>query len=153
VATLIRAILVLLTGATAGNLSAGQTPPSTQGGARIDAPFQRQVSGAQCYSGTGEHAGNVAFGFPQRAGRGPHPVALTFTLGPLRDGNSPGQENNAPYTGPGDYKNIGIVVQPESGEPVFGHGTIHVNADEQTGTFKLPGGASGMWDCGQKLRR
>src|ERR1700730_10563154 len=78
VAVLIRAILVLLTGATAGNLSAGQTPPSTQRGARIDAPFHRQVSGAQCYSGTGEHAGNVAFGFPQRAGRGPHPVALTF---------------------------------------------------------------------------
>ncbi len=124
-------------------------PPSPQGGARIDAPFRRQVRGAQCYSGTGKNAGDVAFGFPMRSSP---TTALTFTIGPLRDGNSPGQENNAPYTGPGDYKNIGILVQPEKGEPVFGPGTIHVNADEQTGTFKV-GGASGTWDCAQKLRR
>lgn len=126
-----------------------QAPPSPQGGARINSPFRRQVSGARCYSGTGKNAGDVAFGFPERSSP---TTALTFTIGPLRDGNSPGQENNAPYTGPGDYKNIRILVRPESGEPVFGHGTIHVNADERTGTFKV-GGASGAWDCGQKLRR
>jgi hypothetical protein len=139
----------ILCWACAASSLLAQAPSSPGGGARIDSPFRRQVSGAQCYSGTGKNAGDVAFGFPQR---GPT-AALTFTIGPLRDGASPGQENNQAYGGPGDYKNIGIFLQPENGKGVFGRGSIHVNADEQTGTFKLPDGASGVWDCGQKLRR
>src|SRR2546425_13050766 len=71
-------------------------------GARIEKPFAIAVSGADCYMGSGKNAGDVAFGFPNR---GPD-AALKFTIGPLRDGFSPGQENNKPYSGPGDYPNI-----------------------------------------------
>lgn len=120
-----------------------------QAGARIDKPFKRQVDGAQCYAGAGKYAGVVGFGFPDRASR-----ALAFTIGPLKDALSPGQENNKPYSGPGEYKNIGIAGKAEDGKTFVGFGTVAVNPDEQSGTFKLDNGsASGTWDCGHKLTR
>ena len=123
--------------------------PAGQGGARIDKPFKRQVNGAECYSGAGKYAGLVAFGFPNRATR-----ALAFSLGPLKDALSPGQENNKPYSGPGEYKNIGIAGKSEDGKTFVGFGTITVNSDEQSGTFRLDNAsASGTWDCGHKLTR
>jgi hypothetical protein len=126
--------------------------PAGQGGARVDKPFKRQVTGAQCYQcygGAGKYAGLVAFGFPDRSTR-----ALAFTIGPLKDALSPGQENNKPYSGPGDYSNIGISGKSQDGKTFVGFGTVTVSADEQTGTFKLDNGtASGTWDCGHKLVR
>ncbi len=117
-------------------------------GARIDKPFTLQVSGADCYSGSGKNAGNVAFGFPSRS----PDAALRFTLGPLRDGLSPGQENNKAYNGLGDYTNVGIAVKSAGQKPFVGFGIVTVNTDEQSGTFRLPdGSASGAWDCGHKL--
>ena len=93
--------------------------------------------------------GDVAFGFPNRGAD----AALKFTIGPLRDGFSPGQENNKPYAGPGDYPNVGIVVKTGQ-KPLIGYAVITVNPDEQTGKFHLPdGSASGTWDCGHKLER
>lgn len=121
-----------------------------QGGARVDVPFKRQIAGAQCYVGSGANAGDAAFGFPAR---GPS-QALAFTIGPLK--NSPGQENNKPYNGPGTYNNIGFMAKSESGKTIFGYGTIVVNADQQTGTFAFKsnaGNASGTWDCGHPLKR
>ncbi len=119
-------------------------------GAHIDKPFTLQVNGADCYSGVGKNAGDVAFGFPNR---GPD-AALKFTLGPLGDGLSPGQENNKAYSGPGDYSNVGIAGKSAGQKPFLGYGVITVNADEQSGTFRLPdGSASGTWDCGHKLAR
>ncbi len=77
------------------------------GGARIEKPFQQQLSGAECYGGGGgKYAGDVAFGFPSRANR-----ILAFTIGPLSDGFSPGQENNKPYAGAGAYPNVGITLR------------------------------------------
>jgi hypothetical protein len=123
--------------------------PVAQAGARIDKPFKRQVNGAECYSGAGKYAGLVAFGFPNRATR-----ALAFSIGPLKDGLSPGQENNKPYSGPGDYPRIGITGKSEDGKTFVGFGTVTVNPDEQSGTFKLDNSsASGTWDCGHKLAR
>jgi len=120
-----------------------------RGGARIDKPFKRQVSSAECYSGAGKYAGLIAFGFPDRSTR-----ALAFTIGPLKDALSPGQENNKPYSGPGSYSNVGISGKSQEGKTFVGFGTITVNTDEQTGTFKLDNGsASGTWDCGHKLVR
>src|SRR5262249_22301823 len=87
------------------------SPALAQGGARIDKPFRRKVTGSQCYGGAGKYAGLVAFGFPDRTTR-----ALAFTLGPLRDGFSLGQENNKPYSGPGNYTNIGISGKSEDGK-------------------------------------
>ena len=122
---------------------------ASSGGARIDKPFKRQVTGAQCYAGAGKYAGVVGFGFPDRSTR-----ALAFTIGPLKDALSPGQENNKPYSGPGEYKKIGIAGKSEDGKTFVGFGTITVNADEQSGTFKLDNGsASGTWECGHKLTR
>lgn len=127
----------------------GFEKPVAQAGARIDKPFKTQVNGAECYSGAGKYAGVVAFGFPNRATR-----ALAFTIGPLKDALSPGQENNKPYSGPGDYQKIGISGKSQDGKTFVGFGTVTVNPDEQSGTFKLDNGsASGTWDCGHKLTR
>ena len=132
-------------GATANKIAAGASD-----GARIDKPFSLEITGAECYSGRGKNAGDVAFGFPNRVAE----TSLQFTIGPLRDGFSPGQENNKPYAGPGDYTNVGIVVKTAGRKPVIGYGVITVNADEQSGTFRLPGdSASGTWNCGHKLER
>ena len=135
------------TPAVATGASAAASAPS---GARIDKPFLLQVSGAECYSGKGKNSGDVAFGFPNRAAD----TGLQFTIGPLRDGLSPGQENNKAYSGPGDYANVGIVIKRAGQKPVLGYGVITVSADEQSGTFRLPeSSASGSWNCGHKLER
>ena len=126
------------------------TPSATAsaGGARIEKPVSLEVRGAECFSGKGKNAGDVAFGFPNR---GPD-ATLKFTIGPLRDGLSPGQENNKPYGGPGDYHNVGMVLQTGGTRPLAGYAVITVNADEKSGAFRLPdGSASGTWDCGHKL--
>lgn len=135
----------------ASGLSGGSAAPtSSLAGARVDKPFSLQISGAQCYSGKGNNAGDVAFGFPSRGADS----ALKFTIGPLRDGLSPGQENNKRYAGPSDYPNVGIFLKAAGQKPLAGYAVITVNADEQSGTFRLPdGSASGTWDCGQKLER
>jgi hypothetical protein len=128
------------------------SPPaaSSPAGARIDKPFTLAVSGADCYSGTGKNAGDVAFGFPNRGAD----AALRFTIGPLRDGLSPGQENNKAYSGPGDYPNVGIAGKAPGQKPFVGYGTIIVNANEESGSFRLAdGSASGTWNCGHKLPR
>jgi hypothetical protein len=124
-------------------------PDAPQGGARIDVPFKRQIAGAQCYAGTGAYAGAVAFGFPAR---GPN-QALAFSIGPLK--NSPGQEKNKPYSGPGTYNNIGFMAKSESGNTIFGYGTVVVSSDQQKGTFSFKsnlGNASGSWNCGHPLK-
>ena len=72
----------------------------------------------------------------------------------MRDGLSPGQENNKPYGGPGDYPNVGMVLQTGGTKPLAGYAIITVNADEKSGAFRLPdGSAFGTWDCGHKLER
>lgn len=123
---------------------------STSGGAHLVKPAPTQINGAECYSGAGKYAGDVAFGFPVRGMN----AGLSFTIGPLRDGMSPGQENNRPYSGPGKYTKIGINGKAANGKRFFGYGAVTVNADEQTGSFQLDNGsASGTWDCGHKLKR
>lgn len=136
--------------APAGSTTAGSVATGASAGARIDKPFSLEITGGECYSGRGKNAGDVAFGFPNRVAE----TSLQFTIGPLRDGFSPGQENNKPYAGPGDYTNVGIVVKTAGKKPVIGYGVIAVNADEQSGTFRLSGdSASGTWNCGHKLER
>lgn len=118
------------------------------GGARIEKPFQQQLTGAECYGATtGQYAGDVAFGFPSRSNR-----VLAFTIGPLKDNLSPGQENNKPYSGAGSYPNVGIAIKSPQGKPLAGFGTITVNADQQSGSFTFnDGSAAGTWDCGHRL--
>ena len=128
----------------------GGAATAASSGARIEKPFLLELTGADCYSGKGKNSGDVAFGFPNRTAD----TGLQFTIGPLRDGLSPGQENNKAYSGPGDYPNVGIVIKRAGQRPVLGYGVITVSADEQSGTFRLPqGSASGSWNCGHKLER
>src|SRR5260370_40800606 len=76
------------------------------GGAHIEKPFQQQLSGPECYSGGGgKYAGNVGVGVPSRSN-----LVLAFTIGPLSDRLSPGQENNRPYDGAGPDPHIGIPL-------------------------------------------
>lgn len=117
-------------------------------GATITRPFSQTVSGAMCYVGQGNYKSDVAFGFPRR--QPTTDATLAFTLGPLTDGSSPGQEHNAPYTGAGTYTNIGIYVQPPSGASFAGYGTVIVNADRQTGSFQMSS-AAGTWNCGSPI--
>lgn len=133
----------------AGSPTANTGASGGVGSAHITKPFDRTITGSQCYTGTGANKGKAAFGFPNRDLTS---APLAFTLGPLTDGSSPGQEHNAPYTGAGSYDNIGIVVRPESGSPIIGYGVVTVNSDLKSGTFRLSGGsAEGTWDCGSPL--
>ncbi len=149
------ATLIVLSGCNQAQSPSDQSAPGSgqsaagaaAGGIRIEKPFQQQLAGAECYSGGGKSAGNVGFGFPSRSKR-----VLAFTLGPLRDNLSPGQENNKPYDGAGAYPNIGIALKSPNGKSIVGFGTITVNPDLQSGTFVLnDGSAAGTWDCGHKL--
>ncbi|HEX9067556.1 MAG TPA: hypothetical protein VF807_02220, partial [Ktedonobacterales bacterium] len=133
---LVIGMLVALAGCDAGPTTAKVSTPTAKtstsstggaiGGAQITQPFVRSVTGGQCFSGTGTNKGKAAFGFPTRD---TSTAALSFSLGPLTDGLSPGQEHNKPYAGAGSYDNIGIVVRPESGSPLIGYGTVTVNSD------------------------
>ena len=136
------------------NPSSDGLPVSTQslgttagGGAIIEKPFQQKLAGAECYRGAGKSAGNAGFGFPSRSDR-----VLAFSLGPLKDGLSPGQENNKAYAGAGTYSNVGISLKSPQGKILAGFGTITVNPDQQTGSFAFAdGSARGTWDCGHRL--
>jgi hypothetical protein len=144
------ALTVLITGA--------QTYPDL-GGAQISKPFQRRISGAVCFTGTGQIAGNAFFNFPTQDKK-----ALSFTIGP----SAPGQEKNGEFKGPGTYDNIGILIKPVDGDSILGRGQVVVNDDAHSGTFTFKtaakpkdkdsdddddddDAASGTWDCGRKL--
>jgi hypothetical protein len=141
-------------------LTAAQTYPDL-GGAEISKPFQRKISGAVCFTGTGPIAGNAFFNFPTQDRK-----ALSFTIGP----SAPGQEKNGEFKGPGTYDNIAILIKPVDGDSISGRGQVVVNDDEHSGNFTFKtaarpkdkdsdddddddsdGSASGTWDCGRKL--
>jgi hypothetical protein len=135
-------------------VASAQTYPD-QGGAQIQRPFQRDMIGAVCFSGTGKLAGSAFFNFPTHDKR-----ALSFIIGP----SAPRQDKNDTFTGPGTYLNIGIFIKPKYGNSIFGYGKVVVNDDVRSGTFTFRtapksyddddddySGAAGAWDCGRKL--
>jgi hypothetical protein len=123
------------------------------GGAQIEEPFKRSITGAVCFTGTGKLEGNSYFNFPTQDKK-----ALSFIIGP----SGPGQEKNDRFKGPGTYSNIGIFIQPEEGDGLFGYGEVVVHDDSRTGTFRFKvkdddndensSAASGTWDCGRGLK-
>lgn len=138
--------------------ASAQTYPD-QGGAQIQQPFQRNITGAVCFSGTGKLAGSAFFNFPTQDRK-----ALSFIIGP----SAPRQDKNDTFTGPGTYTNIGIFIKPINGNSIFAFGKVVVNDDGRSGTFTFKttpktkskdddddddddSGASGAWDCGRKL--
>lgn len=79
--------------------------------------------------------------------------ALAFNIGPKTGGASFLKMNTAPYKGPGTYTKVIISGYPQKGQTFFGLGTVVVNVDRRTGTFKTDDGkASGSWDCGEVLK-
>lgn len=136
-------------------IASAQTYPD-QGGAQIQGPFQRDITGAVCFSGTGKLAGSAFFNFPTQDRK-----ALSFIIGP----SAPRQDKNDTFTGPGTYLNIGIFIKPQYGNSLFGYGKVVVNDDGRSGTFAFRtapksnddddaddnSGAAGAWDCGRKL--
>jgi hypothetical protein len=151
------------TGAPSTSATSGSNPTATtsqsqsqshsagKGGARIDKPFQAQITGAQCVYVPSSHPGFAGFLFPPDA---PNPTSATlgFTLGP---NPQVGQDaaHNPPYTGPGHYAHIILAGSTPDGKQSFGDfGTVIINADKQTGTFVTDDGtASGSFDCGFPL--
>jgi hypothetical protein len=139
-------------------IASAQTYPD-QGGAQVNQPFQRKVSGAVCFSGTGKLEGSAFFNFPTQDKK-----ILAFVIGPA----APGQEKNDPFNGAGKYSNILITIKPQEGDPLSGVGDVVVNDDERSGSFTFKteasddnddddddqgkGVASGVWDCGRKLK-
>src|SRR5579884_169324 len=141
-------------GASAGaspSASTAQQQPAGRGGARIDKPFQAQITSAQCTYLPSARPGFAGFLFPADA---PNPASATlgFTLGPNPDA---GQDaaSNPPYTGAGRYTHILLAASSADGKQSFsGMGTVVVNADKQSGTFATDdGSASGSFDCGRPI--
>ena len=141
-------------------IATAQTYPD-QGGAQINQPIQRTITGAVCFSGTGKLEGSAFFHFPNQ-----NKTILSFTLGPAAQG----QEKNDSFTGAGIYDNILITIKPESGNASSGVGQVTVNDDVRRGTFSFKTAltsndddddddekpteavASGTWDCGRTLK-
>ena len=77
---------------------------------------------------------------------------LAFTIGPGSAMADQMHASKAPYTGPGQYKNVIIMLylgKTATQDTYGGLGGVTVNADGKSGTFVLnDGSASGRWNCG-----
>jgi len=111
----------------------GHAESEGKGGAKVDKPVSLNISGARCESGDGEVGANFA-------------NVVSFVISPRMV--SP----DSRFTGPGSYHAL-IVVHPAKRVSVDGLGTVIVNPDRKSGTFKLDDGrASGSWDCDTPLQ-
>jgi hypothetical protein len=136
----------LLLGVGAAPYAAAQAaPPAT---AKIVKPRARAVSGGRCLNDQHGTLGGV-FG---PSGLPP----LAFTIGPRSAMADQMHASKAPFTGPGTYRDVIVMVYlgKNALEDTYGGlGTVTVNADSRTGSFTLNDGtASGTWDCGVKVK-
>jgi hypothetical protein len=118
-------------------------------GAVIEKPVSARVSGGYCRN---DGKGTVGGVFPSS-----EDVRLAFSIGPGTYSAVPNaKQSKDPYTGPGTYKNVMMSINAGNrSKPnwIAGLGTIVVNRDGRTGSFKTDGGtASGTWDCGKQLQ-
>ncbi len=143
--------LVSLTGALAlaclvvPRAGAQGTSPAT---AKIVKPKARVVSGGRCLNDQHGTLGGVF---------GPSALPpLAFTIGPRSAMADQMHASKAPYTGPGTYRNVIVMVylgKTALDDTYGGLGTVTVNADNRTGSFVLnDGSAAGTWDCGKSVR-
>lgn len=121
---------------------------ASAGGAKIEKPKIRAVTGAHCVLASDGTLGGV---FPNDQVH-----TLAFTVGPGSAMADQLHASKAPYKGPGAYKNVIIAVylgKSALTDSYIGLGTVTVNPDRRTGAFALnDGSASGTWDCGAALR-
>lgn len=116
--------------------------------AKIVKPRTRAVSGGRCLNDQHGTLGGVF---------GPSALPpLAFTIGPRSAMADQMHASKAPYTGPGKYRNVIVMVylgKTALEDTYGGLGTVTVNADNRTGSFVLnDGSAAGTWDCGQSVR-
>jgi hypothetical protein len=116
--------------------------------AKIVKPKPRTVSGGRCLN---DHRGTLGGVF------GPSALPpLAFTIGPRSAMADQMHASKAPYTGPGRYHDVIVMVylgRTALEDAHGGLGTVTVNADQRTGSFTLNDGtASGSWDCGVAVR-
>jgi hypothetical protein len=118
-------------------------------GAVIEKPVSAHVNGAYCRN---DGKGTVGGVFPSS-----EDVRLAFSIGPGTYSAVPNsKQSKQPYTGSGTYKNVMMSINAGNrAKPnwIAGLGTIVVNRDGRTGSFKTDdGAASGTWDCGKQLQ-
>lgn len=116
--------------------------------ARIVKPKARQVTGGRCLNDQHGTLGGVF---------GPSALPpLAFTIGPRSAMADQMHASKAPFTGPGTYRNVIVMVylgRTALDDTYGGLGTVTVNADNRTGSFTLNDGkAAGTWDCGHAVR-
>lgn len=116
--------------------------------AKIVKPRTRIVNGGRCLNDRHGTLGGVF---------GPSALPpLAFTIGPRSAMADQMHASKAPYTGPGKYRNVIVMVylgKTALEDTYGGLGTVTVNADNRTGSFVLnDGSAAGTWDCGQSVR-
>jgi hypothetical protein len=124
--------------------AAAQAAPKAS--AKITQPKPRTVSGGRCLNDGKGTLGGVF---------GPSALPpLAFTIGPGSAMADQMHASKAPFTGPGRYRNVIVMLylgKTALDESYGGLGTVTVNADDRTGSFVLNNGtAGGTWDCGMK---
>jgi len=77
---------------------------------------------------------------------------LAFTIGPGSAMADAMHASKAPFTGPGQYKNVIVMLylgKTATQDSYGGLGNVTVDADAKSGSFTLNDGtASGRWRCG-----
>jgi hypothetical protein len=121
-----------------------QTAPPAS--AKITRPKSRTASNGRCLNDGKGTLGGVF---------GPSALPpLAFTIGPGSAMADQMHASKAPFTGPGRYRNVIVMVylgKTALDDTYGGLGTVTVNADGRTGSFVLNDGtAAGTWDCGTK---
>jgi hypothetical protein len=116
--------------------------------ARVVKPKARTATGGRCLN---DHKGTLGGVF------GPSALPpLAFTIGPGSAMADQMHASKAPFTGPGRYHDVIVMVylgKDALHDTYGGLGTVTVNADDRTGSFALNDGtASGTWDCGTPAR-
>ncbi len=121
--------------------AAAQGPGAT---ATIDKPKALTVSSGHCLKRADGTLGAVF---------GPDALPpLAFTIGPGSVMADAMHASKAPFTGPGAYKNVIVMLylgKTATQDAYGGLGSVTVGADGKSGTFVLNDKtASGRWNCG-----
>lgn len=137
-------VLAAVIGARSGHAQS----PSGTGSAKIDTPKALTVPTGFC-----RKLDNGTFG----AFFGPEKLPpLAFTIGPGAAMADEMHASKAPFTGPGRYKDVIVMVylgKTALEDTYGGLGTVAVNGDGRSGSFVLNDGrASGTWNCGGPAR-
>jgi hypothetical protein len=128
--------------ATVGTARARAQAPAVS--ATIDKPRAMTVSTGHCAKKSDGTLGAVF---------GPDALPpLAFTIGPGSAMADAMHASKTPFTGPGEYKNVIIMLylgKTATQDAYGGLGSVTVGADGKSGTFLLNDkSASGRWNCG-----